>query len=77
MKIETKTMLITAMTHAECDELEQFCKRIALEGYTDMSHPIYKMWCDTVRYSGNDVLLVYATVFPLRGLISVLNHRKS
>ncbi len=74
-KVDPKTLLFTNLDNdrEEAHELYLFCRRIVLEGHTNLQHPAFRAWSNAAEYDERQALLVYATAFPQRALLSLLD----
>lgn len=70
-KIDPKTMLFEELTEEQAYQLHLLGQRIVLDGYVDMQHPAFLAWTEAAQYDEDQKLLVYATAFPQRVLLSV------
>lgn len=71
--VDPRTLMFTdEITEDELEELTRYCTKIVLEGHRDLQHPAFRAWIDAAKYNENQELLVYATAFPQRALLSII-----
>lgn len=74
--VDPKTLLFDDLSASEAVELEIVCRKIVLEGKTDMLHSSFIAWCKAGEYDDRQALLVHAVAFPQRGLLSLVKMHK-
>ena len=70
--VDPEILLFDDLDEHDAVELELFAKRIVLQGKADMDHPAFRQWSSAAKYDNRQALLVHATAFPQRALLSLL-----
>lgn len=72
MKVDKDTMLFNDLTTEEAYELGELAHNIIMNGESATTHSFFKIWCEECEINEKQKLLVMATAFPQRALLSVL-----
>jgi hypothetical protein len=76
MKINLTTMLFEDLSYNDANELAKLAEEIIM-GKLDWNHRFLQSWFNTCWKNEDQKLLVVATVFPQRALLSVVKHYQS
>lgn len=78
MKINTKTQLFEELTAVEETILERDIKNLVLTGdrnFSPVTKEMFDSWCEALGYKEErQKLLLLATAFPQRALLSIVNY---
>lgn len=74
--IDTKTMLFDDLSDQEADDLLIEVTKLVLDGTSVYDTTAFKTWCNTFGYGDREALLVMATAYPQRVLLSLLKRKK-
>ena len=78
MKINAESMLFEDLTGQEAQELLDLAEAIVLRGDDKWKgHPLVITWMEKFGVKSERQLLVIATTFPQRALLSVIHHWQS
>ncbi len=70
--------LFSSLTSEEASDLEQFCSDLVLKGVTQVRHPAFQAFAATFpSIDESRWLILYATAFPQRALLSLLRRGKA
>lgn len=73
MRCNPATMLLEDLTIDEATELVDLATRIVTKGEVIEGNHIFERWCKACGFYNNK-LLVMATVFPQKALVSAFKH---
>lgn len=73
-RVNPETMLFDDLNEDEAIEVEFVARGIVLLGKADLNHQAFVAWAKAANYDDRQALLVYATAFPQRALLSVLDY---
>lgn len=73
--VDPRSQLFDELSEAEAVDLREVCHALVLRGESCWGHPAFVAWCEALGFAGDRSLLVMATAFPQRALLSLLERR--
>lgn len=75
-RVNTSTLMFEDLTDDEADSLTRLAESIMFGPGLTQTEPLFETWMETSNFDARQRLLVMATVFPARALLSVLRRAK-
>lgn len=76
-RVRTDTLLFVDLTDEEAKQLQTDMEALILKGERGpINSTAFKMWSAVCRYSEDQELLMYSTVYPQRALLSLLRRKE-
>jgi len=72
--VNYETLLFDDLDKEDALKLGELCREIVLYGKVDMQHESFVRWIEAAGYDERQALLVYATAFPQRALLSIADY---